>query len=254
MKNDIETRLREVYRNVPPAPRADGMANTIIQGNKILQATESQVSFLQFFFRQFGFIRKKVWFYQIGILLICSIGLFFLYDSSEIIAILSAASPLIVLSSISEIARSYVYETMEIEISTRFSFKQLMITRICIIGLMDIFFLTILMVISGLQLSIGIFSVIIYICVPFLLTCFGCLWVLNHFKQKDCNYYCVALGLFISFALGMISYRYPSIYEVSAIWCWVILFIIAFIGVMLEVFKMIKNCKNKMNEHYLCNI
>lgn len=247
MKKEIETQLRALYKDVPPLPNKNGMTNTIIQAQKLLNHNKSGIPFTLFFFIQFGFIRKKVWLIQFVIILICGFKLISFLNEIEAIAMLSAVAPLIVLAGIFELSRSYVHKMVEIELSTRYSFKQLMLTRIAILGLVDIFCITIILLMSGIYLSLKMYTIILYICVPFLITCFGCLWILNHTNHRECNYFCFSFGLFVSFAIGIITYQYPQVYELSAVWCWIIMFIIALIGVLMEGFTTIKMCSQKIN-------
>lgn len=255
MKKDIENELKKHYQNVPPMPNPDGVNQTVIRAREAIHPSEEEaLSFWRFLFSQFGFIRKKVWIAQLFIILACGLALFYLPEEAKTIAIISAAAPLIVLTNVFELSRSYTHGMVEIELSTRYSLKQLMIARLSVLGMVDIFCLTILLVISGVQLSIETYAIILYAFVPFLITCFACLLVLNHIKRKECNYYCAAVGFSISLAIGIGTVQYPQIYELAAIWVWLILFILSLAGLVFEINRMLKNCGQKLNTIQLDSI
>lgn len=255
MKNNIKNELRKHYKNVPPMPNPDGINQTIIRAREVIQATEDEaLSFWRFLFSQFGFIRKKVWIAQLFIILACGLALHYLPEEAKTFAIISAAAPLIVLTNVFELSRSYAHGMVEIELSTRYSFKQLMIARLSVLGMVDILCLTILLVFSGVQLSTETYAIILYAFVPFLVTCFCCLLILNRIKRKECNYYCAAVGLFITLAISIVTVQYPQIYELAAIWAWLIMFVAAFAGMVFEIHKMLKNCGQKLNTVQLNNL
>lgn len=255
MKNSIKSELKKHFQNVPPMPNPDRINQTFIRAHEVIQATEDEaLSFWKFLFSQFGFIRKRVWISQFFIILACAMALHYLPEESKTIAIISAAAPLIVLTNVFELSRSYAHGMVEIELSTKYSFKQLMISRLFVLGMVDILCLTILLGFSDAQLSNQTYATILYAFVPFLITCFCCLLILNRIKRKECNYYCAAVGLFITLAIGIITVQYPQIYELTAIWAWTILFVAALSGIAFEIHKMLKNCGQKMNTVQLNNL
>lgn len=243
MKTNIKQQLKKHYQTVPLAPNPDGMKQTILQMRRAMPVLEdASLPFLQFIFSQFYFIRKKVWAEQLFVILACGLALFYLPEGTKAIAVLSAATPLIMLTNVFELSRSYTYRTAEIELSTQYSLKQVMIARLTALGMVDVLCLTILLVLSGIQLPTEIYAVVLYTVVPFLATCFGCLLILNRIKSKECNYYCVALGLCITVAIGIATVQYPKMYERAAMGGWAIVFVVTFIGMMYEVNRMLKNC------------
>lgn len=254
MKNHIKSELKKHYQNVPPMPNPNGINQAIIRAREVIQATEDEtLLFWRFLFSQFGFIRKKVWIAQLFIILVCGLALCYLPEEAKNIAMISAAAPLIVLTNVFELSRSYTHGMVEIELSTRYSFKQLMIARLSVLGMVDILCLTILLVFSGLYLSTEACAIILYALVPFLVTCFACLLILNHIKRKECNYYCAAVGLLITLAISIVTIQYPQIYELAGIWAWLIIFVMAFAGMVFEIHQMLKSCGQKLNADPLNN-
>ena len=186
MKNHIKSELKKHYQNIPPIPNPNGKNQTIIRAREVRYATEGEtLVFAKFLFSQFGFIRRKIWFAQLLIIWACGLALFYLPEEARTMAVISAAAPLIVLTNVFELSRSYTHGMVEIELSTRYSFRQLMIARLSVLGMVDVLCLTILLVLSGVQLPTEAYATILYTLVPFLVTCFVCLLVLNRIKSKE---------------------------------------------------------------------
>lgn len=248
MKINIKNELKKHYQNIPPEPNPDGMKQTVLQTRMAMPVIDyNSLSFWQFIFSQFCFIRRKVWIAQFFIVLACGLALFYLPEETKTFAVISAAAPLIVLTNVFELSRSYTHGTVEIELSTPYSLKQVIIARLTVLGMVDVLCLTILLVLSGIQLPTEIYAVVLYAFVPFLATCFGCLLILNRIKRKECNYYCAAIGLFITLAIGVATVQYPKMYELAAIWAWAILFVVTLAGMIYEINRMLKNCVQGLN-------
>ncbi|MGL4336432.1 MAG: hypothetical protein ACRCST_06005 [Turicibacter sp.] len=254
MKKDLEHNLHQLYTDVPKANPVH-LQDTIRKARQIVIETEdSGLTFWEFYFQQFGFIRKKVWLIQFIILLFCGLKLYYDPASVQAISWISSIAPLIFLAGMAELSRTYTYGTMEIELSTPYTLKQLMMSRISILGLIDILSITSLCLIIGANTSLQFYTVFVYICVPFMVTCFGCLWLLNRFKNKECNYYCFALGIFIMVGVSMATAFLPKLYLASSLWIWNVMLIIAIIGVYRQSYKLVKSCHKQedyMNLTYI---
>ena len=247
MKTNIEQALKKHYRNAPP-PDPAGIEQTLARAQKVMPAAKYPILPLwRFLFSQFSFIRKRVWLAQFLVVLACGLTLFLLPREAKTIALISAAAPLIVLTNVFELSRSYTHGMVEIELSTRYSFRQLMLARLSVLGAVDILCLTVLLIFSGMQISVEKYAIILYAFVPFLATCFACLLILNRIKRRESTYYCAAVGLCITFAIGIATMQYPQIFELAAIWAWAVIFIFTFTGMICEVRRMLKNCDQKLN-------
>ncbi|MGL5245907.1 MAG: hypothetical protein ACRC7R_12095, partial [Sarcina sp.] len=165
--------------------------------------------------------------------------------SIESIALISSIAPLIFLSGITELSRTYTYGTMELELSTQYTLRQVMMCRISILGIMDILSITVLCIITGTRTSLHPYVIFLYIFVPFMVTSFGCLWLLNKFKNKECNYYCVAFGVFVMIAVSISNGYFPKLYITSSLWIWNVMLVIALMGVAMQVYRLLNNCNKK---------
>lgn len=248
LKKRLENDLKKIYTDVP-MPNPINIQETIIQVRReVNQAQHNGLTFWGFYFQQFGFIRKKIWIIQFAILLFCGLKLYYYPESIQAISLISSISPLIFLSGITELSRTYMYGTIEIELSTQYTLSQVMMSRISILGLMDILSITILCVFVEINTSLNPYAIFLYICVPFMVTCFGCLWLLNRFKNKECNYYCFTLGIFIMGIVSMSIAFLPRLYIVTSLWIWAVILVIAIIGSGMQIFKLVNSC-NKKNDY-----
>ena len=246
LKKKLENDLKKIYTDVP-IPNPINIQETIIKVRRVINEPQhSGLTFWEFYFQQFGFIRKKVWIIQFAILLFCGLGLYYYQGSIQVISLISSISPLIFLSGIIELSRTCnTYGTIEIELSTQYTLSQVMMSRVSILGLMNILSITILCVFVGTNTPLHPYAIFLYICVPFMVTCFGCLWLLNRFKNKECNYYCFTLGIFIMIAVSMSTEFLAKIYIISSLWIWTIMLIISIIGSGIQIFKLVNSCNKK---------
>lgn len=255
MKKNLENNLHNLYTNIEPTPNPKGMQDTIMQVRQIVNQSQYRgLTFWQFYVEQIKFIRKNVWIIQFVILLICGLRLFNYTNSIQTISWISAATPLIFLSGITELSRTYTYGTIEIELSTQYTLSQVMMSRISILGLIDILSLTILCVFVGSKTSLENYTVFLYIYVPFMVTSFGCLWLLNRIKSKECNYYCFALGIFIMATISFLTSYFPNMYVKSTFLIWNVLLLLSVVGVCLEIYKLLSSCNKKLDCMNLSNI
>ncbi|MGL5642605.1 MAG: hypothetical protein ACRDDM_10065 [Paraclostridium sp.] len=244
MKKSLEKDLHKLYTNVPP-PKASGIQDTVVKVRKVVNETQYKgLTFWEFYFQQFGFIRKKVWVIQFLILLFCGLRLYSHQASMQTINLISSISPLIFISGVREISRNYTYGTVELELSTQYTLNQVMISRISILGLMNILSITILVAFVGAKTSLHTYAVFLYICVPFMVTCFGCLWILNRFKNKDNNYYCFAFGVSIMGIVSISTSYLPELYLSYSLWVWSVMLVIAMIGVAIQLYNLV-SCNKK---------
>lgn len=246
MNHKLERELKNLYGGTSPAPNPEHMRQTIyLAKKKILkiESCETDISFWTFFWSQLEFIKKRVWVTQFAVVLLFGIGLFNSPGDPTAIGALSAFLPLCFLAGTGELSQSFVHHTAETELSTHFTLSQVMLCRITLLGLTNIFILSFASLAAAAHMSANLIHIFMYFCVPFLLTSFGCLYILNHIHTKECNYYCgawCAVVISVSFGLSM---RLPLLYETSLIGCWYLLFLATLSGLLFECRLLIRNCK-----------
>lgn len=251
MKKNLENALRRHYDAGVPAPAREAVRQTVVMAKKEMSKityTDGCISLWTFFGTQAGFIKKKVWFTQFFTVLLCGFVLLNNSGAQNTIGMISALLPFLFLAGMGELSRAFVYNTAEMELSTRFTLHQVMLSRIIILGLADVFFLTIIGAITLTCLSTNLLYVFMYLGVPFLITSFGCLFILNHVHTRECSYYCGAWGIGIVIISFCLTNWIPSLYEASLIWCWCLLFAAALLGVGFECLTLLGNCKKDVSK------
>lgn len=235
MEDNIRKTIHDYYLNALPKPDASGMKKIIEEVYcKKANVEMEMISYWGFFFGQFRFIRMKTWLVQFILLLMTALKCLQGGEQKIFIACMSAISPMLMLAGINEIFRSQLYDTLEMECSTMYTGKHVFLTRACIIGGMDIVCLSIYCILTRVRLLLPGYMIFLYIIVPFLVTCFGCLWIMNHLKQKEVLYPCYGFGIVIAGIAAALALYYPYLYVISSVWIWGIVFSITLIGIVKE--------------------
>jgi len=245
MKNNLKSDIQEYYSNLLPASNEEKCEQTIYQARERMRRidyTEDTTTFLTFFLSQISFIRKRVWFIQFAILLFFASLLIGKQEAVSVLGAMTTIIPLIFLTWTRELSRAFVYETVEVELSTRFSLRQAVLSRITIMGLFDLFSLTMLGFWTAHKFSIEAPSIFMFLFVPFLITAFGCLFILNHFPAKYDAYCCTGWCAAVMIAAFYLATWEARIYDAALIIGWNIAFVIALTLAIIEFYLLIKKC------------
>lgn len=185
-----------------------------------------RIGFGEFIQMQIHFIGHGVWLAQAVLLIIALIAIssssFSLKQMRPLFLTFSCVVPLIAFLGFPEILKSYSQGMAEIEACTRFSIRKLMGARMLILGLADLCCLTVILAMSVTSSGLPVLRMILYLFVPFNVTCCGCLTVLNHVKDRQAGYYCAAVGAFCIAVFLRLSFV-RKYYEAAATGVWAIL-------------------------------
>lgn len=253
MRKHLKDELKQFYNGIPECPDNGGLNQTLYEAKKEMTRfcyTDGNSSFIEFFLAQAGFIKKSVWTVQFSIVLLC--GFFVIYGSeiSRTLGTVSALLPLIFLAGTKELARPFVDKTAEMELTTRFTLYQVMLSKITLLGLSDVLILSLLSVMASVYLSVSLIETFMYFGVPFLITSFGCLCILNYVRTKQCLYLCAVWSTAVIAAAFSLVQWLPALYEKSLLWGWGILFSFSFLGVMIEGYCFVRRCRKNTFEVY----
>ena len=155
-----------------------------------------RVSMLSFMVSQAGYLRKRVWIISIVPVILGLAGACFL--DRNLLWPVSAFMPLIALSALTENFRSEAYGMEELEMSSRFSLRSVVLARMGILGVLHLILLCLLLPIVHMH---GIFTVLqtgIYLLIPYLLTDVLDLWVIRTIRGKEGFYVCTGVAVCIS--------------------------------------------------------
>lgn len=245
MKNELESSIREYYSEISPSPDEQRIEQTIRQARAIMRKveyTEENTSFLDFFLSQFSFIRKRVWLIQFVILLFCASLLTGKREAASTIGVMSTLTPLIFLTWTQELSRAFLYETAEVELSTRFTLRQAVISRITIIGLFDLLSVTLLGFLTAHRFGLEMLHIFMFLFVPFLFTAFGCLFILNYFSIRSNVYCCAGWCGLVMIVFFYLSNWEPKIYDTTLMLAWYTAFVLALMLTVLACHLLLKRC------------
>lgn len=206
-----------------------------------------RIGLWEFISVQVRFIGRWVWLTQAVLLLgfIVLLNGYHLgnYELQHILLLFSSVSPMIAFVGFPELLKSYAHNMEEIESCTRFSMRKLMGARMLVLGLADLCCLTVIMVISTVNEGTFALRMVLYLFVPFNLTCCGCLTVLSHVKSRYGGYYCGAICVLCIAAFGGLSFA-KKYYETAATGIWIAMFILTTVYIVIEVARTFKrfNC------------
>lgn len=242
-----DRKIREDLRqfSVPPCDREKMRETVRLAGREYKERLLSKrIGFWEFIAMQVRFVGHWVWLAQAALLVA---ALFFLNrfhigaaDMKSVFLLLSSVAPMIAFAGFPEIMKSYAHNMEEIESSTRFSMQKLMGARMLIVGLTDLFSLTLILAVSAAGNAALILRMILYLLVPFNVTCCICLTMLEHVRSRYDGYYCgaictVCIVLFCRFSFVR------DFYETAATGAWIILFFISIVYLAVETARVFRS-------------
>lgn len=191
-----------------------------------------------FLFSQMSYIRKWVWCVSFLVFIVAILGVAFVPNT--VLWLLSALTPLLALTVVSESGRSERYKMAELELATRFSLRSVTFARLTILGLLNL-------LIFGIFLFLGVWNdtatplaVGLYIVTPFLFTSFTGLYIVRKFKGQEAMYICVSTSVGISVFLFSSHNIIPLLYEEQCLILWMIVAIILLFGNGRQCIAMVK--------------
>lgn len=142
-----------------------------------------------------------------------------------------AMMPLLALTFISESTRSSVYGMEELEMSSRFSLKSVLLARMAVVGAEDVFLALVLARIVGdeygsMAVQGSYMRTVLYLFVPYLLSVFGSLWIVRNFAVKEGLYACAGLALAVSAAAFVSTKNLWWIYQEKYLPAWLMVTVV----------------------------
>jgi len=200
----------------------------------------ARIGFWEFLSMQLRFIGKWVWLAQVvlllSVLLAVSRRSFAVNEMQHVFLVFSCAVPLLAFLGFPEILKSYAHGMAEIEGCTRFSMRKLMGARMLILGLADLCCMTVILAASAARSGTPVLRMILYLFVPFNVTCCGCLTVLEHVKSRQGGYFCAAVCVLCIAVFSQLSFV-KGFYETAATGMWIVLFFCSLAYFATELFR-----------------
>lgn len=217
---DFENQLKQSLHH-PPIAMADGKAlesTLLLAGKEVCRKQgRERISFTHFLFMQMHFTGWKIWSIQ-AISLILIALLFsrpneYLTSPLHLTKLLFCLSVLVFMTAIPFLYRCIRYRMQEVEAATRFSSVKLLMAKLIVIGMGDIFLLGSIFLAAMLKTSLQADSAILYLCFPFLLAGSGSLFMLGHFSPRQ--FFAGSMGLcaFLALAFSFLPGRYTFLFQ-----------------------------------------
>ena len=183
---------------------------------------------------QICYISKYVW--VLSAVLFMAAVFLNRYVEEKYIGSVYAMIPLLVMLAVTESMRSYRFGMYELETSSRFSLKAVILTRMLILGIGN---LAIILVVAlvGRQ---NVFSQIIYMLVPYMITAAGGLMIARRMADKEGTFICMAFSMFVAVLTAALPWQFDTIYSQDYIGMWIIAGILCTLLIVREVKRTIR--------------
>ncbi len=186
----------------------------------------------EFIWGQVGFIKPHTWFGELFVLFVLLsmvvYGFRSDYTGYRFYVLLSAVTPLLLVCHIEELARVCYKSTLEIEMAAKYSLKKLLLSRLFILGIVDLCMLGAFVGFLNWKLQVSILPVLLYCLVPFEITVIGLLYLLKFAARGFYNYQAFAYTVFVCVCFVVLSRYQPGIYSIDSRGYWVAAVLAAF--------------------------
>ncbi len=227
MKNYIlEEKLKQSLQQISVTIDEEHLTRTItlVQKEALLRQGRERISFFYFLWKQIKFTGFKLWLGQGIFLFVINRLLAGFYGSLvrplNMVKVLFCLSVLVCMSVLPFLYRSVRYQMQEIEAVSRFSCAKLLLAKLIVIGIGDICVLGGIFVTTMVRTSLPAGSAFLYLCLPFLLSGSGCLFLLGHLAPRQFLMgslsFCTVLALVFCMIPGQYAFLFQQSF--SAVW------------------------------------
>jgi len=230
MRYDLKKELKSAF-DVPAPTRKEQFLN---------QLDYPKASRIDFIKSQLGYIRKRVWILSFILFIGTLLGLYFSEVPTSFVWVVSSVLPFISLVSISELVRSSTYNMEELEMSCKYNLLEVTLIRLGILGLTNLVVLIGIMLLFMGKTDFGLIRLGLYLLTPYLLNCYGTLFVINRLRSRETIYICSGVTVLVSILNTMLRTSTNEIYTERYGLFWVISFIMLAALSAKEIVKMIK--------------
>lgn len=196
-----------------------------------------QMNLCEFILSQVGYIRRWIWSISAFVFIVSlwSGNMF----PSHMLWIISALTPLLALTILSECGRSVRYDMNELEMATRFSLRSVMIARLGILGVENLLIFCLLMPVSiGKHLADPIWTGL-YILTPYLLTSFIGLSIVRKFRGPEAIYICAVAAVCVSLSILLFYNALLIIFSENYLLWWVAAAFTLCVGTVKQTFQFV---------------
>lgn len=199
-----------------------------------------KASGFDFLISQISYIRKRVWLYSILLFAASLFALHYYTASLSVVWTVSSALPFLALITINEVTRSRFCGMAEIEASCKHSLSQVTLIRLMVLGTMNLLILMAILLSFIGKTDFILFRLGVYWLMPFLVSNYALLLIVNSFRGKEVMYVSAIVTGFISISNILITTELGVIFADKYVALWVAAFILFTIAIAMEIIKLIK--------------
>lgn len=191
-----------------------------------------------FFWMQAAYIQKWIWIFSAFLFLsalICSCVL-----QREILWDISAFMPILALSLITESGRSNRYKMAELEQSSLFSKRMVLLARLAILGMENLGLSCFLIPFAFLHSEFSLPQVGAFLLCPYLLTAFLGVSILRRVRGREADYLCICTAFCVSIGNTLFRQSHAYIYQNIHLSFWLFCGISFLIGIVYQYSRMLK--------------
>lgn len=238
---NLEKMMETYKRENSVTPREEKILETIQKSKEIMMEVQSEntMSYMEFLFSQFRLIRKRWWMLQAMLLVLVFLIMPSLKDTTYFMRMLGVASVFFIVMIIPEFWRNKESNSCQIEVTCLFSLRQIYSARIFLIGIVDIFMLTIFLTVACINMKMQFTDLLVQFLFPMVIAAGICFAMLN------CSLLNEATSIVGCFLWGVIWWGITmnnAIYGNIVVPIWIMLFVFAICFLFCAVYKTIHGC------------
>lgn len=199
MNRKMKEMLREAFEAPAPVHRQEFLSGV----------PRRRVSTFSFMLSQAGYIRKWPLVLSLFVLALSLVGACFL--KLDMLWAISAFLPFVALSAVAESARSATYGMDELEMSSRFSLKMVVLARMGILGVLHLLLVCFLLPLAYINSIFSVLQAGVYMLTPYLMTDAVSLWLIRKVRGRDGLYSCLGVAVCISFLYSVLREQLVNI-------------------------------------------
>ena len=192
MKRDIKKELKTAF-DAPAPTRKDAFLATL---------NYPRTTYFGFITAQVRYIRKRIWLASFLLVAAVLTGLAYM-DSTDFIWVVASFLPIFALAGITEISKSMSYNMAELEMSCKYSFSDIVLARLGIIGGVNALAFTLITAALFRGGGLGIIPLVVQLFTPYLLTTALSLFFLNRTRTQGKLFICASVSCFTSAMSGL---------------------------------------------------
>lgn len=188
MKKKVERMLKAAFEAPQPVRKKEFV--------KRFSNSYTRIGNFEFMLIQASYIRKWFWLISFFILAAALVGAFGL--KKDVLWVISSLLPFAALAAVAENVRSVTYNMAELEMTSRFSLKSVVLARMGIIGAAHFFLLCLLLPLGKRYSTLPFGETVVYMMLPYLAGIVSGLWVTRKLRGREAVYACTGLAVMIS--------------------------------------------------------